>query len=164
MNFDYILMGCSIRTLERAVTVLKIRSYRTQPEQVPYYCTIEVDPDTVLTVFSYRSHASHVYRRIVPLRWFELSSYLARLSPVIYMIIMHRNVLCRKSGDYVLNEPCLPSPSDCGAAILERVTANTVLSGVGMQGCKIRPTKDPKYAQNIKFSPVIVNCLNVVMP
>ena len=155
-------MGCSICTLERAVTVLKIRSYRTHPEQVPYYYTIEVDPGTVLTVFSYRSHASYVYRRIVPLRWFELSPYLARLSPVIYMIIMH--VLCLKSGDYVLNEPCLPSPSDCGAAILERVTANTLLSGVGMQGCKIRPTKDPKYAQNIKFSPVIVNCLNVVMP
>ena len=40
-----------------------------------------------------------------------------------------RKILSRKSRDYPLNEPHLPSSSGCGAAISETVIAATVLSG-----------------------------------
>ena len=64
-------MGFSYRSPKRTVTVLKIHSYRTQSDQLPYSCPPEVDPGTVLTVFSYRSLASHVYHRMVPWSWLE---------------------------------------------------------------------------------------------
>ena len=50
------------------------------------------------------------------------------------MIDMNRKVLSRISGDLLLNEPYLPRMSQCGANILETVTAITVLGVVGCHG------------------------------
>ena len=83
-SFDYMCGGFSYSSPKCTITVLKTHSYRTQSDQLPYSCPPEVDPGTVLTVFSYRSLASHVYHRIVPGSWLDLSPYLARLSPVIW--------------------------------------------------------------------------------
>ena len=121
-----------------AVTVL-------QKSQLPY----SKSTITVLKQDNYRTHASRslfsyrTRRFQLPFSRFAcLPSYnscmVAQSSTIFgmhfmsHMIVLHRKVWWRKSHDKPYNGPDLLDPLNRASAILETVTAATVLCGVGV--------------------------------